>query len=175
MNEIASRYAESLYSLAYEANEVSIWQAEAKEIKKILLDNPKFIYVLSSSFTDLKEKEELIDKCFKGVRKEMVNFIKIIIKNHRQKYLLDIFDAFNSECNLYRGVKEGYLYSTYRLDDKTLKSISNAVSKKEGKEVELYNHIDPTLIGGIRVVIDGHIYDDSIKSRLNRMKESLLK
>lgn len=175
MNEIASRYAAGLYSIALDANKVSVWQEEIKTIQKIFLENREFLDVLSSAFLPLVEKEEMLDKTLKGVDPNIVNLIKLLIKNHRQRYILDTFQAYNSLANQLRGVKEGLIYSTYRLDDKTLEKIKQKIKSVEGSDVDLINIIDPTLIGGVRVVIDGHIYDGSIKSHLEKLKESLLK
>lgn len=175
MNEIASRYASGLYSIALEQNKVNVWQEEIKTIHKLFLENREFLDVLNSAFLPLNEKEEMLDKTLKGVDPNVVNLIKLLVKNHRQRYILDTFQAFNSLANELRGVKEGLIYSTYRLDDKTLEKIKQKIKEIEKCDVDLINIIDPTLIGGMRVVIDGHIYDGSIKSYLEKLKQSLLK
>lgn len=175
MNEIASRYASGLYSIALEQNKVNVWQEEIKTIHKLFLENREFLDVLSSAFLPLNEKEEMLDKTLKGVDSNVVNLIKLLVKNHRQRYILDTFQAYNSLANELRGVKEGLIYSTYRLDDKTLEKIKQKIKEIEKCDVDLINIIDPTLIGGMRVVIDGHIYDGSIKSYLEKLKQSLLK
>ena len=175
MNEIASRYASSLYSLALDYDKVNEWQEELKSINKLFIENPEFIDVLSSAFISLEEKEKMLDKAFKGATTEIVSLFKLMCKNHRQRYILDTCHAFNSLCNEYREVKEGLIYSTERLSEELLNTITKKISEVEGIEVELYNIIDPTLIGGVRVVIDGHIYDGSIKNKLAKMKQSLLK
>ena len=41
-------------------------------------------------------------------------------------------------------------------------------------DVELIPHIDPTLIGGVKVVINSHVYDGSIKNQLEKMQIDLL-
>ena len=175
MNEIASRYASGLYSIALEQNKVNVWQEEIKTIHKLFLENREFLDVLNSAFLPLNEKEEMLDKTLKGVDPNIVNLVKLLVKNHRQRYILDTFQAFNSLANELRGVKEGLIYSTYRLDDKTLEKIKQKIKEIEKCDVDLINIIDPTLIGGMRVVIDGHIYDGSIKSYLEKLKTSLLK
>ena len=175
MNEIASRYASGLYSIALEQNKVNVWQEEIKTIHKLFLENREFLDVLNSAFLPLNEKEEMLDKTLKGVDPNVINLIKLLVKNHRQRYILDTFQAFNSLANELRGVKEGLIYSTYRLDDKTLEKIKQKIKEIEKCDVDLINIIDPTLIGGMRVVIDGHIYDGSIKSYLEKLKQSLLK
>lgn len=175
MNEIASRYASGLYSIALEQNKVNVWQEEIKTIHKLFLENREFLDVLNSAFLPLNEKEEMLDKTLKGVDSNIINLVKLLVKNHRQRYILDTFQAYNSLANELRGVKEGLIYSTYRLDDKTLEKIKQKIKEIEKCDVDLINIIDPTLIGGMRVVIDGHIYDGSIKSYLEKLKQSLLK
>lgn len=175
MNEIASRYANGLYSIALDTNKVNVWQDEIKTIQKVLIENREFLDVLSSAFLSLEEKEHMLDDTFKGVDKNIVNLLKLLVKNHRQRYILDTLQAYNSLANQLRGVKEGLIYSTYRLDEKTLEKIKQKIKEVEGSDVDLNNIIDPTLIGGVRVVIGGHIYDGSIKSHLEKLKESLLK
>ena len=175
MNEIASRYAEGLYSIAVDLKKVNEWQEEVKSIVKVLKENPEFIYVLSSAFLSLKEKEEMLDKTFKSATREIINMMKLMSKNHRERYIIDALQAFNSLANASRGVKEGLLYSTERLEESLILKISKKISEVENMEVELFNVIDPNLIGGIKVVINGHIYDGSIKNHLENLKINLMK
>lgn len=175
MNEIASRYANALYSLALESHKVNEWQIELRLINKLFNENKEFLNILSSAFISLKEKEEIIDNSLKNIDSNIVNLIKLMVKNHREKYLLDTFHAYNSLANESRGVKEGLIYSTKKLDEDLINVVNKKIGEIEHREVELYNIIDPTLIGGIRVVIDGHIYDGSIRTHLLKLKESLLK
>lgn len=175
MNEIASRYASGLYSIAVDEKKVNEWQQEIKVVYKLLLENREFLDVLSSAFLSLEEKEKMLDTTLKGVEPNITNLIKLLVRNHRQRYIVDTLQAYNSLANESRGIKEGLIYSTYRLEAKQLENINKKVSEVEGKEVDLLNIIDPTLIGGVKVVIDGHIYDGSIKSHILKMKESLLK
>ena len=174
MNEIALRYGQALYSLALEENDVSNWQKEVKELTNLFVDNKEFLTLLSSGFISLEEKELTLDKTLKGVKQEIINLIKLVVRNHRVSYLLDIFQAFNSFCNEFRGVKEGLVYSSEKLDNATLEKINAVIGEKEHCKVELYNHVDSTLIGGVKVVIDGHIYDGSIKEKINQLKQHLL-
>ena len=170
MNEIASRYASGLYSIAVDEKKVNEWQGEIKTLYKLLLENRDYLGVLSSAFLSLQEKEEMLDKTLKGVEPNIINLIKLLVRNHREKYIIDTLQAYNSLANESRGIKEGLIYSTYRLETKQLEKINKKVSEVEGKEVDLLNIIDPTLIGGVKVVIDGHIYDGSIKSHILKMK-----
>lgn len=175
MKEITSRYAEALFSLKRDSSSLEESQLEVKELIKVLKENPDFSMLLSSSYKDFEQKEEIIDKVFKGVDEEIKTLMKIVVKNHRGQYLTEIFLEFNSLVNEYRGVKEGLVYSTEPLSDSQLAKLNSVISKKESRPVELKNIIDPTLIGGVKVVINDHIYDGSIKHHIEDMKLALLK
>jgi len=174
MKEIASRYALALYSLANEKGLVTEYQEECKVLKKVLLENNDFIVALNSSFLSKEERIEMIDKTLSSFKDDIVKIIKIIIENNRANYLVDVLDGFNSLCNESRGVKEGLLYSTAPIDEQTKLEIEKKISQIEKVSVELINRIDPSLIGGVKVVIGNHIYDGSVKSKLESMRNTLL-
>ena len=175
MKEITSRYAEALYSLKKDENSLESSQKEIKELIKVLKENPDFLVVLNSSYKEFEEKEEIIDKVFIGVDEEIKTLIKIVVKNHRGQYLTEIFENYNSLVNEYRGVLEGLVYSTEPLSESQLAKLNSAISEIETRPVELKNIIDPSLIGGVKVVINDHIYDGSIKRHIDDMKIALLK
>ena len=175
MKEITSRYAEALFSLKRDSNTLEESQKEVKELKKVFEENPGFITLLASYNKTLDEKIEIIDKTLKGVDEEIKTLIKIICQNHRAMYLIEIFDGFNSLVNEYRGVKEGLVYSTEKLSEKQLSSLNKKISEVEKMPTELRNIIDPSLIGGVKIVINDHIYDGSIKHHIEDMRTSLLK
>ena len=175
MKEITSRYAEALYSLKKDENSLESSQKEIKELIKVLKENPDFLVLLTSSYKEFEEKEEIIDKVFIGVDEEIKTLIKIVVKNHRGQYLTEIFENYNSLVNEYRGVLEGLVYSTEPLSESQLAKLNSAIGKIETRPVELKNIIDPSLIGGVKVVINDHIYDGSIKRHINDMKIALLK
>ena len=175
MKEITSRYAQALFSLKKDSNSLEATQLEIKELKKIFNENPDFIVILASSYKSLEEKIEIIDKSLVGVDEEIKSLIKIVTQNHRATYLIEIFDEFNSLVNDYRGVKEGLVYSTEKLSEQQLTKLNKKISEVEHCPTELKNIIDPSLIGGVKVVINDHIYDGSIKHHIEDMKLTLLK
>ena len=175
MENVASRYGLALYSLALEENKIDSWQQDVKTLKGIFIENPDFIMILGSSFISLEERIEILEKSLKGVDKSIVALINVVMENNRTESLLDIFDSFNSYCNQYRGVSEGLIYSTLKLDQTVIDQIEKKISKIEGSKVELKNVIDPSLIGGVKVVVKDRIYDGSIKHNIEMMKKDLLK
>ena len=175
MKEITSRYAEALFSLKRDSDQLVDSQKEVKELIKVLKENPDFIVLLTSAYKDFSEKENIIDQVFKGVDKDILTLMKIVTRNHRGQYLVEIFENFNSLVNESRGVLEGLVYSTEPLKEKELMKLNSTISEVEKVDVDLKNVIDPALIGGVKVVINDHIYDGSIKHHLENLKLTLSK
>ena len=175
MLEIARNYASALLSLAVDDNKVILYQEEVKELRKIIRDNPDFLLLIESRFLSVKEREENAEKLLSNFSTDVVNFIKIIIKHNRVNYLVDILDAFNSLCNENRDIVEGLIYSAFPLEEATLLKIKKKISEIDNHEVDLIPRIDPSLIGGVKVVINSHVYDGSIKNQLEKMQIDLLR
>ena len=175
MEGVSSRYGLALYSLAIDLNKIDEWQKEVKELNGILKENPDFVMILGSSFLSLEERGEILKKSLVGVDENIIALILVVMENNRAHYLYEIFDSFNSYCNDYKGVSEGLIYSTLRLEKSVITEIENKISKIEHKRVELKNVVDPTLIGGVKVVIHDRIYDGSVKHHIEMMKKDLVK
>lgn len=174
MNQIAQTYAEALFSLGLEEKKLTKLQDEGKALSEIIHDNEDFLLLIDSRFMSREERQNIASKILKDFDEDIVNFVKVLIANNRTNYIKDVLEAFNSLCNEYKGVKEGLIYSAFPLNKETINKIKNKISQIEGMDVELISRIDPSLIGGVKVVINSHVYDGSIKNQLEKMQIDLL-
>ena len=174
MNQIAQTYAEALFSLGLEDKKLTKLQDEGKALSEIIHDNEDFLLLIDSRFMSREERQDIASKILKDFDEDIVNFVKVLIANNRTNYIKDVLEAFNSLCNEYKGVKEGLIYSAFPLNKETINKIKNRISQIEGMDVELISRIDPSLIGGVKVVINSHVYDGSIKNQLEKMQIDLL-
>lgn len=174
MESVASRYGLALFSLAVDNQKVDQWQEEVRELSHIFKENSDFVMILGSSFLSLEERGEILKKSLVGVEPEITALILLVMENNRTSSLYDIFDSFNSYCNEYKGISEGLIYSTLHLKQSVINQIEQKISQIEHRKVELKNVVDPTLIGGVKIVIHDRIYDGSVKHHLETMKKDLI-
>ena len=71
------------------------------------------------------------------------------------------------------GITRGIVFSRFPLDKVDLEKIESSFEDKY-KKVKLKNIIDYSLIGGIKVTLDGKVYDYSLKNRLDSLGATLL-
>ena len=68
---------------------------------------------------------------------------------------------------------EAKLVSAKPLTEAQIESVRQALVKKTKMEIELITAVDPDVIGGFYILVDGMIFDRTVRSELNMMKERL--
>lgn len=173
--ELAFQYASALFSLLNE-KELSYAQKKMKEIDLALKSDSDFLHFLSSYSLPLEEKEKLIGKVInQKEHRDLHAFLCLIAKKHRYGIFHLITSEFISLCHQKDGVLEGICYSASSLSIEELARIENALSKKLSSKVSLTNVVDKRLLGGVKVAIDGKIFENSLKSQLEDMQSRLTK
>ena len=96
-----------------------------------------------------------------------------MIKNNF-KYFKDILNKLNKYLQDILKIEQGIIYSTEKLTSVKIKKIEEKVSKELDKKITLKNLIDKELIGGFKIVVGSIVIEDSVKSELKAMKDSLI-
>lgn len=175
MDSLYSRYANALLSIAKEENSVKEYKNSLNALSNFFIEHDDVFTYLKSYFVKDEEKYHLIDEITKEFNLPNFSaFIKLLIKKHRLIYFKHITREFIKLANFELGIYDGLVYSTYKLSEEEIKDIELAISKKINNQVELENKIDESLIGGIKVYVNDHVYDGSIKSKLETLKNNLI-
>ena len=168
---IARPYAEALFQVASKG-QVSEWTREVDVLAAIaanadlrqFADNPKVsaeqvFSVISATSGPLSE----------GVQ----NFLRTILENGRLAALGEIAAQFRNLCNAQTGVAEACVYSAYEISAEQLASLLPALEQRFGHKLDAKVVLEPSLIGGVRVVVGDEVLDTSVQARLERMKAAL--
>lgn len=101
------------------------------------------------------------------------NLLRTVIANGRLAVMPEIAAQFRQLANVRSGVSDAVVYSAFPLDRNQLGEIAAPLEKRFGRKLNLSVEVDPTLIGGIRVVVGDEVLDTSIKARLQQMQAAL--
>ena len=101
------------------------------------------------------------------------NFLSALLENGRFTALPEIARQYRALANARSGSSDAVVYSAFPIDDAALGNISGALEKRFGRKLQLTVQQDPSLIGGIRVVVGDEVLDTSVKARLEQMKVAL--
>lgn len=170
------RYASELMNIAIGENAVDKFFNQIYLInEKINLDESFKNYLDNPEISTQDKKDYLFDTFKSALSEDVINAFFLmnnaIKKTHTEIMLvqdfIDIYYATN-------GILFGTVYSARPLSESQMAKIEKAVSDKSQQKTKLQNKIDSSLIGGIKVVIDDEVWEDSVKSKLNDLKASLL-
>ena len=173
-NTLFNRYALALLSVAKEENKVEEYRLYLKEIKEALDNNPTFIKLLGATNIKKSDRYLIIEKVFAQYDSNIVNFIKVILKNNRTYYLRKIIKETIFRFDDYLNIEEGKLVSATKLSEEQIHKIENALEKTLQKRIELRIIVDESLIGGFKVYLKNDVYDASILRKVHNLKKKLL-
>ena len=101
------------------------------------------------------------------------NFLRAVIENGRLATLPEIARQVRDMKNAQGGSSDAVVYSAFPIAADALARVSQALEKRFGRKLNLSVQEDPSLIGGIRVVVGDEVLDTSVKARLEQMKVAL--
>lgn len=101
------------------------------------------------------------------------NFLRTVIDNGRLAALPEISRQFREMKNAQSGSSDAIVYSAFGIPPEQLHSVAQVLEKRFGRKLNLTVQEDPSLIGGIRVVVGDEVLDTSVKARLEQMKVAL--
>lgn len=101
------------------------------------------------------------------------NFLRTVIDNGRLAALPEVAHQFREMKNAQGGSSDAVVYSAFPIAADALGGVAQALEKRFGRKLNLTVQEDPSLIGGIRVVVGDEVLDTSVKARLEQMKVAL--
>lgn len=175
-NEIAVRYAQGLFELNEEMNTVEQTKKEVENLIEVLNGNPDVELFFRAVKVTKEEKRNFIDAVFsKTCSHELVNFMKLLIDKGRMYCLDEILEAYMELADEKLGILRAEVTSARKLSEKDLETIRKTLEKRTSKKVVLVNRTDPSLIAGIRVTTGNTVTDISMATRIETMRNALLK
>ena len=172
-NEVKIGYALALLDIAKEEKITKKIYLQINQIIESLEKNEEFVLLLDSNIEQAK-KEKLIKNVFKNIHWSLTNVAMILMIKNNFKYFKDILNKLNKYLQDILKIEQGIIYSTEKLTSVKIKKIEEKVSKELGKKSTLKNLIDKELIGGFKIVVGSIVIEDSVKSELKAMKDSLI-
>lgn len=101
-------------------------------------------------------------------------FVSLLIANNQTSQLRKILDSFDSIWKQRNGIIEAEIKVAKKLSDDSRTILQNYVLEiSKAKNVEMTEVIDETLLGGFIVKYDGSIVDNSLKTRIQDLKNNL--
>ena len=169
MSQTADRYAKALFELSKEQNNLEAVQNSMTDLGGLILNLESFRQFLSNPVLSYEERCAILKALFEGKVPEIAfRFLLFITHKSRLGILKDIIESFDHLYITSTGQLRASVATALPIqeDDKAL--IDQRLRDKFHLNPLTEWKIDPSLIGGFRIFIQGEIYDYSFKNQLNR-------
>ena len=112
---------------------------------------------------------------FQGASERCQSFVKVVIERHRVNLAGLIAEEFSVVVRERLGIVDVEIASALPMDEAMQESTRAALARLARKEVRASFSVDPSLVGGLRACIGSTIYDGSVRGRMQKLRERIVK
>ena len=174
MTEIAKMYGGSLYDLAAEEGLETRILEELDAVAAIFKENPEYLHLLSIPSIPKKERCGLLDKAFRGeIHLYLLNFLKVLCEKSYLRELNGCARAYRIRYNAVHGILEATAISAVAMTKEQTARLHEKLEAVTGKKIDLKTKVDPSVLGGIRLDIEGTELDGTVQNRLAGLRKNI--
>ncbi len=172
---IARRYAKALFAAAKEEGKLEAFSQALKEIDAFLEENPDIESTLVSPIFPADLKHSVIDGVIKAldIKGTLVSFLRLLVDRYRIQYLRQIVDSFQGFMDEEMGIVRAVVRAAVPMSEDLKKKFAEVLEQVTGKQVTLQIEEDPAIVGGVVARVGDMVWDGSIKSQLQNIRESI--
>lgn len=173
MADLKERYSNALLELSEEGASLEKDLEQVVLVRDSLKEDEVQAFLTHPHIPD-SAKHQLFQEAFsEGISKHLMGFLYLMVRKNRESLIVPSLTEYIKNANKRLGKIEAKVVSAKALTEKQIESIRLVLSKKTGMQVEIEATVDPDVIGGFYILVDGHIFDGTVRSKLNIMRERL--
>ena len=173
MEEIATVYARSLFEAAEDQDKLDEIREQLGEFADALDATRELQVFFFSPYFSTAEKEEGLDRAVTGAEEILINFIKLLIENHRTPVIFRVRRAYDELWEAENQLLPVLVTSAVELDKATVRKIGDRIAEQTGRKVDLSSQVDADILGGIVVRVGNSILDASVRNRLEQLRKTV--
>ena len=169
---VARPYAEALFRVA-QSGDLDAWSAIASELGQIGANVDVQAYASNPNVTPAQLADTIASLLKSPLTSEVKNFIAILAENGRVVLLPEINEQFVLLKNASAGAADAAIHSAFEISAGQLTQLVAQLETKFGRKLNPTVTVDPSLIGGVRVVVGDEVLDTSVRAKLQQMHVAL--
>jgi ATP synthase F1 delta subunit len=175
MEEIAQVYARSLFEVAKDQDKLDEVREQLGQFADALDENKDLQVFFFSPYFSTEEKIEGLKKAVDGADDAVLNFLELLVENHRTPLVFRIRRAYDRLWQEENKLLDVEVTSAIELDPRIVEQIGERVGEQTDRKVELSSKVDPDILGGIVLRVGNSILDASIRNRLEQLRRQVAK
>lgn len=174
MTEVAKTYGGALFDLSLEDGSSEQMLEEVTALAQAFGENPDFIKLLSTPTVRKEERLNILEQSFRGkVQDHVLNFMKILTEHGTIGEFAGCAAEFRSRYNKENHIEEVTAVTAVPLSEELCQKLKAKLEALTGMTVVLTNRVDKTILGGVRLEMDGTQYEGSVAHQLAALRRQL--
>jgi F-type H+-transporting ATPase subunit delta len=171
----ARRYASALADVIIKGGEEVAVRGELHEWERMISANAALLEAFSNPTVAYEQKQSVLEELITRtkIRPTTANFLRVLLKNQRLAELPQMNAKLDEILDERTGIISAEVISARPVPDTTKTSLGQKLTQLTGKKARLSFNTDESLLGGIVTRIGSTIYDGSIRSQLDRLRDEL--
>ena len=173
MEELATVYARSLFEVAIEQDKLDLVREELGMFADALSETHELQIFFFSPYFSTQEKKDGLERAVTGADAVVLNFLELLIEKQRMP---DIFRIRRQLDELWKQENRRIdvtVTSAVALEPAVVEKVGEEIERQTGQKVELASRVDAEILGGIVLQVGNKVLDASIRSRLEKLRESV--
>lgn len=172
---VARRYAAALADVVTARGEAREVQAELSAWERMMVDSPALLEVFRNPTIPYDQKRGVLSALVARarVRPTTANFLQVLLRNQRLAELGEVNRRFAQELDERAGVVLARVTTARAVPPTMQESLSERLSGLTGRRVRLQFAVDEELIGGVTTRIGSTVYDGSVRTQLQQLRQKM--
>jgi F-type H+-transporting ATPase subunit delta len=174
-SNLAKRYAQAFFEIAGEEKDLEAYGRELDRFADLLKDHRELHEFLANPVADQPEKKAVVEELLARLQVSPLtaNFLKLLVDKRRIGILPEIKDCYRELMDLALKKVRVSVKTAFPLSGPLSARLQEGLMQLTGKEVEMTVQEDASLLGGLVVQVGDTLYDGSIRTQLNNIRNLL--
>ena len=173
MSNINSEYAKALFTICTEQDKIDEYADCLEQINNIISEQPEYLEYLFSPAEPLSNRLSAIEEAFGTAPLHIKSFLKLLCENGRIRELPSLIEDFFELKKIHENSITAIVTSAIALSDNQKQRLENKLCSAYKKNIVAIYNIEPSLLGGMKIEIDGKTLDGSVFKKLSLIKGAM--
>jgi len=170
---IARPYAEAVFRIAKEKGSLAPW-SERLALMSAIAQDPQMQSCIANPGLTAGKKADLVQTlCGAKADGDATKLIQVLAENERLSLMPHIANLFESLKSVEEGIKDATVFTAFPLDAAQQQKLVADLETRFKSKLKVTVAIDPSLIGGVKVVVGDQVLDLSVRAKLESMQTAL--
>ena len=173
----ANRYAKALFDVALQENaDLAKVDQDLQAVVEMMKTSPDLALGSSRGSVTDASRQSLMEavSTAMGLTTPVTKLMVLLAQSGKLELIPDLAASYRERLLAHQNIVRADVTSAAPLSPEKTRALEESLSKVTGKKVELSVSVDPELLGGIVARIGSTVYDGSVKTQLQRMRQELV-